>query len=49
MLGTITTPETRSWSGGPIPYMDTAHPVRVVVFVQSGDSAASNEMVITQP
>jgi len=46
-IGTITTPETRSWSGGPIPYMDPTHPVRVVVFVQSGDSAGSNEMAIT--
>ncbi|NCO32889.1 MAG: hypothetical protein AUJ92_10875 [Armatimonadetes bacterium CG2_30_59_28] len=38
---------SRTWEGGPVPYMDAVHPVRMVVFDTLGQSAASNEVTIT--
>jgi hypothetical protein len=46
VVATVMDPTQRSWSGGPVQYMDTQHPIRVVVFNVAELSAASNEMAI---
>jgi len=46
MVSTVTDGQVRNWTCGPVPYMDAAHNIRVVVFNIDGQSAASNEVGI---
>lgn len=46
ILATIMEPTARTWTGGPVAFMDGNHPVRLAVFDMQEHSAGSNGGIV---